>query len=135
MQYQLEHHLFPTMPRYKYRELVPLVKRFAEENDIEYRATGQWNILRDNINLVRATDHILVSYGTTFALLVATISCLDIPPFEVTTDALLIQCSRASLFLEGLFVTTLWGVRVRVLTVSFCLRSQGKYKRTFLTSD
>ncbi|CAM9679190.1 unnamed protein product [Ascophyllum nodosum] len=53
MQYQLEHHLFPTMPRYKYRELVPLVKRFAEENDIEYRATGQWNILRDNINLLK----------------------------------------------------------------------------------
>lgn len=53
MQYQLEHHLFPTMPRYKYRHLVPLVKKFAEENGILYRATGQWTILKDNINLVR----------------------------------------------------------------------------------
>lgn len=53
MQYQLEHHLFPTMPRYKYRQLVPLVKEFAEENGILYRATGQWKILKDNINLVR----------------------------------------------------------------------------------
>lgn len=53
MQYQLEHHLFPTMPRYKYRQLVPLVKRFAEENGILYRATGQWKILKDSTNLVR----------------------------------------------------------------------------------
>lgn len=54
MQYQLEHHLFPTLPRYKYRALVPLVRKFAEENGIDYRATGQWEIIKDNINLVRA---------------------------------------------------------------------------------
>ncbi|CAN0057732.1 unnamed protein product, partial [Choristocarpus tenellus] len=53
MQYQLEHHLFPTLPRYKYGALAPLVKAFAEENGIEYRATGQWKIIRDNVNLVR----------------------------------------------------------------------------------
>lgn len=52
MQYQLEHHLFPTIPRYKYRQLAPLVKKFAEENDIEYRATGQWKIIKENIDLV-----------------------------------------------------------------------------------
>ncbi|CAM9407559.1 unnamed protein product [Ectocarpus sp. 13 AM-2016] len=49
MQYQLEHHLFPTVPRYKYRDLVPLVKKFAEENGLEYRSTGSWEIIRDNI--------------------------------------------------------------------------------------
>lgn len=54
MQYQLEHHLFPTMPRYKYRQLVPLVRKFAEENGIKYRATGQWEIIKDNIKLVSA---------------------------------------------------------------------------------
>ena len=52
MQYQLEHHLFPTIPRYKYRHLVPLVRKFAEENGIEYRATGQWEIIKDNVKLV-----------------------------------------------------------------------------------
>ncbi|CAN0369678.1 unnamed protein product, partial [Discosporangium mesarthrocarpum] len=52
MQYQLEHHLFPTMPRYKYSKLAPLVKKFAEDNGIEYRVTGQWKIIQDNINLV-----------------------------------------------------------------------------------
>ncbi|CAN0256456.1 unnamed protein product, partial [Ectocarpus fasciculatus] len=49
MQYQLEHHLFPTIPRYKYRHLVPLVRKFAEENGIEYRATPQWEIIKDNM--------------------------------------------------------------------------------------
>jgi len=37
MQYQLEHHLFPTMPKYKYRAVAPLVKKFAEENGLSYR--------------------------------------------------------------------------------------------------
>lgn len=53
MQYQLEHHLFPTIPRYKYRDLVPLVKQFAEENDLEYKSTGSWEIIQDNINQVK----------------------------------------------------------------------------------
>lgn len=52
MQYQLEHHLFPTIPRYKYRKLVPLVKKFAEENGLEYKSTGSWEIIRDNISQV-----------------------------------------------------------------------------------
>ncbi|CAN0455758.1 unnamed protein product [Ectocarpus sp. 8 AP-2014] len=53
MQYQLEHHLFPTIPRYKYRQLVPLVRKFAEENGIEYRATPQWEIIKDNMALLK----------------------------------------------------------------------------------
>ena len=52
MQYQLEHHLFPTIPRYKYRDLVPLVKQFAEDNALEYKSTGSWDIIQDNINQV-----------------------------------------------------------------------------------
>ena len=38
MQYQLEHHLFPTMPRYHYRALVPRVKAWAAKHGIEYKA-------------------------------------------------------------------------------------------------
>jgi fatty acid desaturase len=37
MQYQLEHHLFPTMPKYKYRALAPRVRAFAEANGLNYR--------------------------------------------------------------------------------------------------
>lgn len=57
MQYQLEHHLFPTIPRYKYRLLVPLVRKFAEENGIEYRATPQWEIIKDNMAMVSSFVH------------------------------------------------------------------------------
>jgi fatty acid desaturase len=32
MQYQLEHHLFPFLPKYRYRALRPLVKKFAEDH-------------------------------------------------------------------------------------------------------
>merc|ERR1712070_760510 len=32
MQWQLEHHLFPTMPRYKYKALHPLLKEWAREH-------------------------------------------------------------------------------------------------------
>jgi fatty acid desaturase len=38
MQYQLEHHLFPTIPRYKYRQLAPLVRQWAGEQGLEYKA-------------------------------------------------------------------------------------------------
>ena len=35
MEWQLEHHLFPTMPRYRYPELVPRVRQLAAEHGIE----------------------------------------------------------------------------------------------------
>jgi fatty acid desaturase len=40
MQYQLEHHLFPTMPRYKYPALRPRLQAFAKSVGIEYRMSG-----------------------------------------------------------------------------------------------
>lgn len=64
MQYQLEHHLFPTIPRYKYRQLAPLVKKFAEENDIEYRATGQWKIIKENIDLLKRVGRAPIQPGS-----------------------------------------------------------------------
>ena len=45
MQYQLEHHLFPTMPRYNYPRLVPVIKAFCNENDI---GTGSITRLRSS---------------------------------------------------------------------------------------
>jgi len=36
MQYQLEHHLFPVMPRYRYPALRELVRKFAVENGLQY---------------------------------------------------------------------------------------------------
>jgi len=55
MQYQLEHHLFPTMPRSKYPLLKPILEKFAEENNIEggYRESGEFDILKMNWELYR----------------------------------------------------------------------------------
>ena len=53
MQWQLEHHLFPTMPRYKYPALSERVKAFAREQGLEYRVTGEFEIIRDNVRQLR----------------------------------------------------------------------------------
>lgn len=55
MQYQLEHHLFPSMPRSKYPELKPILQKFTEENNVPggYRESGEFQILYDNWDLYR----------------------------------------------------------------------------------
>uniref|UniRef100_A0A7S3QJG0 Fatty acid desaturase domain-containing protein n=1 Tax=Chaetoceros debilis TaxID=122233 RepID=A0A7S3QJG0_9STRA len=53
MQYQLEHHLFPTMPRSQYPKLKPIIEKFAAENGLEYLESGEVDILRTNWELYR----------------------------------------------------------------------------------
>lgn len=53
MNYQLEHHLFPTMPRYRYPKLVPILKRWAEEQGLEYRVDTDVNIMKRNLKLLK----------------------------------------------------------------------------------
>jgi len=55
MQYQLEHHLFPSMPRNKYPLLRERLQQFAEENQIPggYRESGEWEILKMNWQLYK----------------------------------------------------------------------------------
>lgn len=55
MQYQLEHHLFPSMPRFRYPELKKKLQVFAEENQIPggYRDSGEWEILKMNWELYK----------------------------------------------------------------------------------
>lgn len=55
MQYQLEHHLFPSMPRGKYPLLRPILQKFAEENNIPggYRESGEFEILKMNWDLYK----------------------------------------------------------------------------------
>ncbi|KAK0411688.1 hypothetical protein QR680_005782 [Steinernema hermaphroditum] len=36
LNYQIEHHLFPTMPRHNLNKVMPLVKEFCKENDLPY---------------------------------------------------------------------------------------------------
>lgn len=55
MQYQLEHHLFPSMPRSKYPALRSRLKKFAADNKIKggYRESGEFEILKTNWELYR----------------------------------------------------------------------------------
>lgn len=55
MQYQLEHHLFPSMPRSKYPALKPILTKFCEENEVPggYRESGEFEILYMNWDLYR----------------------------------------------------------------------------------
>lgn len=55
MQYQLEHHLFPSMPRSKYPQLRERVQEFATRLEIPggYRESGEWEILKMNWELYK----------------------------------------------------------------------------------
>ena len=55
MQYQLEHHLFPSMPRSKYPKLRERLIKFANDNNIPggYRESGEFEILKMNWDLYR----------------------------------------------------------------------------------
>lgn len=53
MQYQLEHHLFPTLPRYKHPRIVPLVKEFAKKNGLTYKADGLVTMWRAHYDSLR----------------------------------------------------------------------------------
>eukprot|EP00537_Pseudo-nitzschia_pungens_P006767 CAMPEP_0172372286 /NCGR_PEP_ID=MMETSP1060-20121228/46834_1 /TAXON_ID=37318 /ORGANISM="Pseudo-nitzschia pungens, Strain cf. cingulata" /LENGTH=499 /DNA_ID=CAMNT_0013098207 /DNA_START=285 /DNA_END=1784 /DNA_ORIENTATION=+ len=55
MQYQLEHHLFPSMPRMNYPKLRPILQKFAKENNVPggYRESGEFEILKMNWDLYR----------------------------------------------------------------------------------
>lgn len=53
MQFQLEHHLFPAMPRSKYPALRPILNQFASENNLKYLESGEVEILKMNWELMR----------------------------------------------------------------------------------
>lgn len=55
MQYQLEHHLFPSMPRSKYPALRDRMMEFVDRLKIPggYRESGEWEILKMNWNLYK----------------------------------------------------------------------------------
>jgi fatty acid desaturase len=63
MQYQLEHHLFPTMPKYRYAAVAERVQQFAKENGVEYRASPAVHIFKMNYTTMKkfaapcAKDH------------------------------------------------------------------------------
>jgi fatty acid desaturase len=53
MDTQLEHHLFPSMPRYRYAALRPRLQAWAAANGIEYRMSPWTRIIADNWRTLR----------------------------------------------------------------------------------
>jgi len=53
MDVQLPHHLFPTMPRYKYHALRPVLMKWAEENGHHYRISPSIEIIKENWRQLR----------------------------------------------------------------------------------
>mmetsp|Transcript_12165 Transcript_12165/g.40016 ORF Transcript_12165/g.40016 Transcript_12165/m.40016 type:complete len:445 (+) Transcript_12165:23-1357(+) len=53
MDTQLEHHLFPTMPRYKYHKLRPILQEWAKAKGVNYRISPSTKILSDNLETLR----------------------------------------------------------------------------------
>ncbi|ORC85499.1 delta8 fatty acid desaturase-like protein [Trypanosoma theileri] len=53
MQYQLEHHLFPMMPRYRYPKARTVVKKFSEENSLPFHVNGVMEIIRMNYDVIK----------------------------------------------------------------------------------
>merc|ERR1712127_79290 len=53
MQYQLTHHLFPTLPRYKNGKLQKVVMEWAKENNLVYKHTGLMECDTDHYNMLK----------------------------------------------------------------------------------
>ncbi len=47
LNYQIEHHLFPTMPRNKLRQAQPIVEDFCRRLGISYHSTGLFTSYRE----------------------------------------------------------------------------------------
>jgi len=47
LNYQIEHHLFPNMPRNRLKKARVLVKKFCLERGIPYHETGFWRSHRE----------------------------------------------------------------------------------------
>lgn len=57
MQYQLEHHLFPTMPKYRYASLRPLVEKWAKQNNLPYKSESANKIIVRNYQTLKMYAH------------------------------------------------------------------------------
>jgi len=50
LQFQVEHHLFPRLPRCHYRKIAPLVRDFCKRNGLVYSSASFW---QSNLMIVR----------------------------------------------------------------------------------
>jgi fatty acid desaturase len=58
LNYQIEHHLFPSMPRNKLKEAQPIVRAFCEERSVPYAESGAF---RSNIEILQYLHEVSAS--------------------------------------------------------------------------
>ncbi|CAL1543824.1 unnamed protein product [Lymnaea stagnalis] len=58
LNYQIEHHLFPTMPRCNYHKVAPLVQSLCKKHGIEYRNKTLFNACADIIRMLRKSGQL-----------------------------------------------------------------------------
>lgn len=57
LEYQIEHHLFPTMSHFHYRTAQPLVQRFCVKNNIPYKEATCWSSFHEIHTSLRTEAH------------------------------------------------------------------------------
>jgi len=58
---QVEHHLFPTMPRHHLRTAAPIIRRFCTERGIDYCETSPWEAYRQVFHHLRTVARATVA--------------------------------------------------------------------------
>lgn len=60
LNYQIEHHLFPNMPRHRYPEIAGRVKALCEKHNVPYTYTGLW---KSFVDVYDKLDTVSVAYS------------------------------------------------------------------------
>ncbi|KAJ8320961.1 hypothetical protein KUTeg_002548 [Tegillarca granosa] len=58
LNFQIEHHLFPTMPRHNYHKIAPLVKSLCKKHGIEYRCQSLMTAFGDIVRSLKKSGRI-----------------------------------------------------------------------------
>ncbi|GFS10626.1 fatty acid desaturase 2 [Elysia marginata] len=58
LNYQIEHHLFPTMPRTSFHKVRPLVQSLCKKHNIEYRNKTLYNAFADIVRMLKKSGQL-----------------------------------------------------------------------------
>ena len=56
LNYQIEHHLFPNMPRNRLKDARPLVRAFCADHGVLYHETGFWRSNQEILSYLHAVS-------------------------------------------------------------------------------
>ncbi|KAG9333480.1 hypothetical protein JZ751_011549 [Albula glossodonta] len=58
LNFQIEHHLFPTMPRHNYHAVAPLVRSLCEKHGLSYQSKSLFNAFRDIVRSLKTSGQL-----------------------------------------------------------------------------